>query len=49
MIIVANWKGKKPDYRPEEVIAPPNVRIILCPGHNGEIGCELPYGAPAMK
>jgi hypothetical protein len=40
-IVVANWKGKAPDYKPEDIKVPPFVRVILCPGHDGETGREI--------
>ena len=39
--IVANWKGKIPDYKPSDIKVPDSVKVILCRGHNGEIGVEL--------
>ena len=42
--VVANWKGHKPDNFEEwlkTLIIPDNVKVIICRGHNGEVGVEL--------
>lgn len=42
--IIANWKGKQPDGLEQFLRtfkAHPDVKVILCPGHNGELGFEV--------
>lgn len=40
-IVVGNWKRLEPDYSPTDLVIPAGVKVIICPGHNGEIGGEI--------
>lgn len=42
--IIANWKGKQPDYKLKDIKISINAIVILCSGHNGEIGFEVING-----
>ena len=39
--VIANWKGRMPDYKPKDIKIPVGVRVVLCPGHSGELGYEI--------